>query len=496
MITINYGPVHSVLDCDDKAERNLAGKLLDQELKEEIPGYRFMPSFLNGWMDGTKHFYSVDTHKFYSGLLSKVVKILSDAEFEVVVQDYPQSLPPVPGPIKLLPNITLYPDQLLAVQKALKYRRGVWKMATNAGKTEVTCGMIKAMGFPESLILVPRLEVFKQTIERYKQRIGTNPGACGGGMWNPLRGGTTVAMFQTLRSRLKDKTVKSWLHRIPAVFVDECHFLSDEGYAKVVATTGGETRIGMSGTPFKENPVEAMTVRGLCGPVLATVTNRDLIEQGRSVKPKVVFLEPRIPILEKRYMELGDWSSTLHNNKYRNELIANLAQGMVDSGRQTVIMVTRVDHGNLIHKYLPTATFTHASAPNRKRTLERLKAGEVFCCICTAIFDTGLSVDHMECLINAAGGKAQHTLLQRLGRLLRRGEKTQETFFVDFWDTFNRITRDHSRDRWEIMKAEGVFDMQESPNCLPVETLTAVTEGAGVIEAVHRKSKKQKWVGK
>jgi superfamily II DNA or RNA helicase len=501
MIQIEYMPIHCKVSSDNPKEFKLAEQLLNQELKVEIPGYRFMPSFLNGWTDGTRAFYSVDTHKFLSGLLSKVLRILAGAEFEVEINGYPEPLKnrAMEQPIKLRPDVTLYADQQHAVEKALKYRRGVWKMATNAGKTETSCGLIKAMGNPRAIVLVPRLEVFSQTVARFEKRMGVKPGMCGGGAWKPSPDKTTVAMFQTLRTRLKDRNVLSWLTSMQVTLIDECHFLSDAGYQKVAKLCGGDTRIGMSGTPFKENPIDTMTVRGICGPVLATVSNRELIEQGRSVKPKVVFLEPNMGELtgvEKKVIELGDWQMTLHNNSFRNALIADLATGMVESGRQTVVMVTKVEHGNMIHQMMPHATFTHASAPNRKKTLTRLKDGEVFCCICTAIFDTGLSVDHMECLINAAGGKAQHTLLQRLGRLLRRGDKQNETYYVDFWDTFNKITRDHSRDRWEIMKAEGVFDMMETSDCLPVEALTRVAESGSVQDVIHRKSRKQKWIGR
>lgn len=498
MIHIEYGPVHSRVSSSDAAEMHLADTLLCKAFTYEVPNYIFTTGYQEGWWDGRKTFYDLGKHQFLSGLLSMVVKQLRQDEFEVVVNGYPASHKNLVklafGPIRLHGDITLRDYQMHAVFQTLRYSRGIWKLATNAGKTEVIAGVIDALDKPQTVVLVPRLEIFRQTIKRLQARLSDPIGAVGDGIWDPHVGGTTVVMYHTLRKKLKDSKAIKWLRDTIALFGDEVQFLTDEGYQKSWNAIPAPIRIGMSGTPFKESIIDEMVVRAHCGPVLCNIGNAELIARGVSVKPKIVFLEPAVPLNEKKVMELGTWDTTLYNCKYRNELIGNLACGFVKTGRQTVIMVNRVEHGKQIQKYTPGSVLTHSQASNRKQVEARLRSGEVFCCICTSIFDTGMSVDYLQALILAGGGNASHTLLQRLGRLLRTASDLEkDVWCVEFWDTFNKITRSHSRDRWEIFKAEKAFDMLEGPTSLPEDVYTEVFEGAGAASNIVRKSQKAKW---
>ncbi len=494
MIQIEYGPVHSRLRCSNGNELKLADKLLSKEFTYQVPGYVFSPRYMSMEWDGRKTFYHTGHHKFLSGLLSMVLRVLNGAEFDVEVNGYPAPLVAPTAPIYLFPDITLYDYQMHAVRQVLKYHRGIVKVATNGGKTEVMGGILKATHMPPSIVVVPRLEIFTQTVERLQTRLNIDVGMAGGGKWLLNPKGVTVAMFQTVLKNIDKADTKRWLNGAQNLFDDECHFLSDAGLQKVVGAIPAPLRVFMSGTPFKESIIEQMNVRGYAGPVLCTVGNKELIDRGVSVKPKIVFLEPKLTWIEKKQMEHGTWDTTLYNCGARNQLIGNLAMGFVATGRQTVVMVNRVEHGLQILKHTPGAVFVHSQSGNRKQVKKRLESGEAFICICTSIFDTGLSVDYMEALILAGGGSAAHTLLQRLGRLLRRAKnRDKDIWCIDFWDTFNRITRSHSRDRWEIFKAEGAFDMMEGPDHLPQDVVTEVWEGAGAERKFVQKSRKAKW---
>lgn len=502
MLTIHYGHAHSQITGTDSTELHLADTLLSMNLTFEVPGFFFSPKYQNAIWDGRKSFYSTTTHKFLSGLLSIVLRILKSTEFEVVVEGYPEEHGKISalafGPMRLFGDdgndIHLYDYQMHAVYKIMRYNRGVLRLATNSGKTEVMAAVAKAYNYPPMVCLVPRKEILRQTVDRLKSRLRVTIGMVGDGVWDPNPTGITAVMFQTLVKRYKTAAVKRWLDQVQIVFADECHFLTDEQYQKALIAIPATTIIGMSGTPFKDSRIDEYTVRGLCGPVLCTVGNKALVERGISAGSKVVFLEPKVPWLESKAMEHATWDTTLHTCQYRNKLIGNLGIGFVKCGMQTVIMVNRVKHGLEIQKHCPGAVFVSSQSSNRNKVKARLASGEVFCCICTSIFDTGLSVDHIQAFINAAGGNTMHTLLQRLGRLIRQNKThDKDSYFVDFWDTFNKITRSHSRDRWEILSHENAFQMMEGPDDLPAGVLTEVTEGAGVSTTKIRKSQKAKF---
>lgn len=476
MITIEFGPVHSHVDGSTKAERKEAFNLLGEALSLYVDGYFFAPTYMDGTWDGKKQFFTPNG-RFPSGLLTKVLQILGD-EFSVQVNGYPEphvvsdTLQSVELFDKANGSISLYDYQVEAIRKALRYNRGILRVATNGGKTEILAAILKLIGCPSSLFLIPRKELLDQTVDRLEERLQRKVGKVGDGVYKPIYNGPTVAMFQTLHRRIKeDASQKKWVNGTSAVFADECHFLRDARYQWVMNQSRANLRLGVSGTPFpKKNDVDRYTVIGQCGPVLATVSNAELIDKGISVKPNIMFLEPLVSMKEKMMLQWNSHDFALQNCEARHLLIAELARGLVESGRQTVIMLKKVEHGKQLLEYLPEAEFAHGNSGNRKEIKHRLASGEVFSLICTAIFDTGLSVDYIEGLIMAGGGTSDINLLQSLGRGLRRAkDKVKDLWVIDFWDTFNKYTVKHSRARYREFQAQEAFNFVESLSEAPAE---------------------------
>ena len=58
-------------------------------------------------------------------------------------------------------------------------------------------------------------------------------------------------------------------------------------------------------------------------------------------------------------------------------------------------------------------------------------------------------------MINAMGGKADHDIIQRMGRGLRRAEDKNGLQFFDFVFNINEYLLDHSLHRIKVLKGEG-----------------------------------------
>lgn len=469
MLTITYGPIRSVITCEELVERKLAFSYLDAALSIPVNDHFFVPEFKDGLWDGHEHFFSLKTGRFDSGFLPLILSILREAnEFEYEVVGYPAPRSCNVSSLTLHDNSGLldlnaypYDYQGYTIRQSLKYHRGVWNIATNGGKTEITAGLLKVLGCPPSMVVIPRKDILAQTVDRLEDRLQVKVGVIGDSIWKPNYSGPNVGMFQTLSTKLSDKAFAKWFKTIEVVIGDECQFMKDKRYQKVFNSTNAAFRFGVSGTPFpKRNEVHKHTTIGLCGPVISSITNAELIERGISVPAHLLFVEPDMSLKEMLALKVLDHYVALQKCEVRNQAIADLARAFLAAGMQTVIMVKKVEHGKAILKHIPEAVLTHSGSGNRKAVKNRLTSGEVFCCICTSIFDTGLSVDYIEGLILAGGGVGDMSLLQAVGRGLRRAkDKVKNLWVVDFWDTFNDYTKRHSRARYNELKDQEAFTL-------------------------------------
>ena len=474
MIKISYTPLQSTVTSDDRHERVAVFRLLSEKLSVWVEGAQFTQQYEFGIWDGYARFFSKTTGQFPSGLLVKVASTLLSNDYDFSLEGLPN---PFPGydedTILVVDGKELRDYQMEALRKTLKWYRGIWKVATNGGKTMMCGGLAQLIGLDKRiLVIVPRQVILQQFVEVFSRAFGDmSVGRAGSGALNLKGTGITVAMYQTLSRNLNKKPVKTWLQGVDALIVDECHFATAATFKKIITKCPAEFRIGMSGTPFKEERHKSMEIRSLFGPVLTRVSNKTLIAKGVSVKPHIIFLDVANKRLKsKDYDYRAAYAEGVMHNKNRNRIVAQLARGFVESGRQTIVMVQFTEHLKTLKKLMPWAEVTWSTATNRSQIIERLDSGEVMCVICTPILDTGFSTDHIEALINAGGGKSHIGVLQRVGRALRKSlAKEKDVWIVDFHDQHHRDLKRHANKRFTVLANEDAFDITELIHELPVE---------------------------
>ena len=469
MIKIKNGPVQCTLSSDDVDEAVEVSALLDHQYRVFNPAAPFTPSYVNGEWDGYTHHFRPKTKTFDTGLLSLFYKFLVKHGYEVELEGFYEFDKHEFTEINFEGGVSLRPYQLEAVRKAVNFHRGVIRIATNGGKTEVAAGIIQILKVPKTIVLVPRKELMFQTQKRLQERLGISVGVLGANQTDTDHN-VVVCMFQTLHRRLQGKVFKRWINQIELVIGDECHFSQASTYEKCITKIPSKYKIGMSGTPWPTSDRSAkLTVTGLFGPLLVDVTNKELMDSGVSVRPNIF-----MPVLRTRTVVASfydyAYEQAVLKNPVRNRVIAGIAQGLVKSGRQTLIMVNTVEQGKILKRVMPWATFAHASSENRAEVRDRLDSGEPFCLIVTPIFDTGISTDHIEGMIFASGGRSQVQLLQRIGRGIRVSkEKDKSLWIFDFQDNHSKWTKSQSRDRLKEYKAQNAFNLVEAYIELPPE---------------------------
>ena len=460
-ILIEVGVVHSTIHT--KNTRILA--YVKTVCRAKPSGYMFSPKFKSGRWNG---FISLmkSSNTFPTGLLSYVVSGLREKEHKVCIQW--GDVKPFGGAYKINPNclvgITLRDYQIEAASILLSAGRGIAKMATNSGKTEVMAAMINILD-TNALVLVHRKELMYQTAERISMRTGRPVGIIGDGQCDVQN--VTVGMIQTLANTSLE-SLKHNFECLDVIFIDECHHGSSAQYLNVLESLPGMMRFGFSGTPLKMQELDDMRLISMTGRVLYDLPNSVLIDAGYSAKPFVHMIDIvsdddddwKLPY-QDAYKEL------IVHNEARNGRIAMIAMSAASfDGKVVLIIVRHIAHGKLLQELIPGSIYVHGSKSSdyRQQVLidMRMEPGVY---IATTILDEGVDVPSIEVLIMAAGGKSERMVLQRVGRGLRKKDGVNELHVYDFIDDTNKHLLNHSEERLDVYIHEG-FDVVAVGNAL------------------------------
>jgi superfamily II DNA or RNA helicase len=221
----------------------------------------------------------------------------------------------------------------------------------------------------------------------------------------------------------------------------------------------------MSATPFKfgeTDKVQKYYVKGFFGPVLKTTTTDNGILttqelQNRKIlsKSKCIFYEIDSPKDIKFDIYLDAVTRGIAENHEFHKIVKKLVGSL---GGRTLILVDRIAHGDMLKSMMPDSIWVQGkdNIKTRKEAIEILKKSkeDVTVLATQQIFNTGVSF-FCHNLINAAGGQADHMIIQRMGRGLRTSNDKEVLNYFDFLFKTNKYLEKHSEKRIKILKKEG-----------------------------------------
>jgi superfamily II DNA or RNA helicase len=440
-------------------------------------GYEFSNRYRNGHWDGRIRLFRRYTRTFPSGLLNDVKSALKDVGLNVRVDDV-RNIPPIPplDPSMCgLEGVSFeypYDFQLDVMEKAIIAQRGILHMATNSGKTEVSCLIAQCLRVP-TLFLVPGKELLYQTADRYMKRLGVSNhevGMIGDSRWNE-GDWITIATTASIHRNLKKEKCQKLLNKVQLLILDECHLASSNSWYEVAGNCPAFFRFGMSGTPLQRTDGADLRLMAQTGPVIVQIRNKELIDRGISSEVEVLMvrvdkptnIHPKTP-----YADAYDMGIT--ENLWRNNAICHIVNHYAEQGLQSVVLVRKIDHGRDLDKRLWTfkkkSFLTHQfisgkeSTSVRQRALKEFSNGDLRCLIATSILNQGVDTPAINVLIPAGGGESSIQTLQRVGRGIRKGS-VGKLIVVDFADFQNRHLLKHSLQRLRDYRNEECFDLRE-----------------------------------
>ena len=347
--------------------------------------------------------------------------------------------------------------QVDLVNATIRNKRGIIFAPTSAGKSVVMLSILKCLpAGTKTLVLQNRKTLAVQNYDEYVKWGLHNVGKIWGGVNEP-----NDIIVSTVQSIEKAEHL---LSGVQVLLVDEIHDMMSAApksvYRKLKKCS---VRIAVSATPFKygeTDKIQKYYVKGFFGPPFkiksaetGVVTTKELQKRGRLSKSKCTFYKIKEPeILNDIYLDAV--TNGLVENDHFHDRVIDICSQM--QGR-TLILVERLAHGDALVKRLPNALWVQGkdNDETRKQVIEKLQKEEQCVAIATqGIFNTGINV-FVHNLINAAGGQADHLIIQRMGRGLRTAEDKDILNYVDFVFDINPYLHKHSLKRIKIIKQQG-----------------------------------------
>lgn len=419
-------------------------------------GYYHSRLYKQKLWDGYTDFFKKQNGKFLTGLLPEVRVMLkmSGEPFEVIDKRNAIEFTVKEIDENYLPGIKLYDYQVELVNALLKHKRGTIQAPTSSGKTHIlSCGVKSLPEGTPTLILANRKSLVEQNYRELK-----NWGLPVGRVYDKYNDPNviTCSTVQSIKKIAKD------LKKIRALFVDEIHDNMSKGpkaiYNKLINCS---IRAAISATPYKfdgEDLCQKWSVKGYFGSMFETkegvLTTKKLQDRGILSASRCVFYPVREPELPYE-IYLDSVTKGIAENWHFHDMVKRLA--LAQQGR-TLILVDRVAHGDALASMIPGALWVQGKddLETRKHVIDRLSTvnDSVIAIATQQIFNTGVN-SKMHNLINAAGGQAQHQIIQRMGRGLRTIEDKTILNYYDFVFHINDYLLKHSKKRIRILKKEG-----------------------------------------
>lgn len=419
---------------------------LDRALNPHLRVYR-------GDGDGPPMVYDPDRDVFLTGALTEVKRTLRRAGLRFRLKDFRHSAPAADR--WTVTGFELRDYQADVVQRAIDAGSGLVDVGTGGGKTLLAAAIIAELGLP-TLFVVTTRTLLRQTVRNLRDMLGVDPGVIGDGRHEPEC--LTVALIQALTQDTVD--LAPW--RGGTLVVDEGHHAAATTFQALIRRIEPRNHYYLSAVPWRAGDDQAV-LDALAGDG-GRLTNgrysaRFLTDHGFACPVEVVVERCRI---EGRMAERpfhGLYRDFIVRNPDRNGLIASVVARELRRGQQVLVLVDHVRHGREIERRVAAAAFVHGGTPRRAlhETVDSFSDGSVRCLIATAgLFQEGVSISGIECLVLAGGLRSKAKVLQAVGRGMRLAPGKSVCRFIDFYDDDRAgVFRQHSQDRLRALMEEG-----------------------------------------
>lgn len=335
-------------------------------------------------------------------------------------------------------------NQNEAVTELLKHYRGIIEASPGVGKTVMISDVCSRLNNKKILILSENNKPFQQIKNTLADACPSLNVSLYGDGKTDLSGDIVVGMRQSVVNINNDDFFDS----IDVIIVDECHHGVTTSYRKIYEKCVNCERLyGVSATPYRDDELNDLLLP-IFGKIRYTISYGQAIE-ANMLCPMVLILED-VPVKEypepsytanrKMYdaltnsviqveVPLSNYAITMKKREHykyvhddyimrnveRNLKGVNFARNLNKQNKSCVIIVSKINHANEIHKIMPEAVVLHGQCNQKYKdeVYKKLYNKEILTVIST-LFDEAVDIKTLDGVAIMAAGKSTVKIIQRI----------------------------------------------------------------------------------
>ena len=375
--------------------------------------------------------------------------------------------------------------QIEAAYNGLKYRRCMLQLATGAGKTLIIFMMIAWLlthrNLKKFMMVVPRIDLVLQPTKEFMEY---NNGKLDIGIQQIFSGckatpnaNIYIGTYQSLREECAE-----FFSQFDMVITDEVHMATSSSQIKIMDKCKFKYRVGLSGTIPTTKYADGLTLVSNFGPVMYYITAKQLQDEGflsncqitqirlnyTTDKQKEAFKNAK-----KALVKVGKGKDMFQlENKFVNESDKRffIITKLISSTKQnTMVLFNSKDYGKKVFKWMKentTKMVYYIDGDIDKKVREEIRKrmeikDDVILIASFGTSSTGISIDKIFNIFFISSYKSISTVLQSIGRGLRKNEEINKDF-VNIYDISDDLysgcyEMGHARERIKI------YDQQRFP---------------------------------
>ena len=333
-----------------------------------------------------------------------------------------------------------------SIKNGILLGRGIFKLATGAGKTFVTAALIeqyfRAMGSKDSfrcLVIVPDLGLVTQTYNEFNE-VGVTYKVS---MWSGKTEFDPEAnvIICNIGILLARHNTNEWANYVDLLIVDEVHKIKRGSEASnTLDKIKTQRRYGMTGT-LPTQMIDLWNINGHFGPVIYDKTSAELRDEDYLTNAHITILDMQYKQDTPRLSD-NPWRDELdyiYEHEFRNETIKRICEKATGN---ILILVNHIAHGEILLENMhdlqnKQVYFVQGEMPIEER--DKVKAlmeerDDIVCIAISAIFSTGINIKNLPIIMFAAGGKSFIRTVQSIGRGLRKHKNKKMLTIIDIVD--------------------------------------------------------------
>lgn len=401
----------------------------------ELLSYQEKIYGVSGHRSLTRHLMS-KRGEFPSGLLSIVQAQLSGYPGYYDIIDLRMRPQPHHGLFTLSLSHQPYPEQIEAVEAAMRLGRASISMPTGSGKSVAMALLIQASQV-RTLVVVPNLSLKEQLKASFTTWFGSQ------GMQN-------ITIENVDSPALKTANDYNML------IIDEAHHVASRTYHTLNRKAWGSIyhRYFFSATHFRSQDHELLLMQSISGNVAYTLSYQTAVARGMIVPLEAYYVEVPTQAYDGPESWAAVYSALVVNNEARNQIIVNMIESLKGDGVPTLTLVKEIKHGEALSARTGIGFANGQDGSSRMRILEFILGETVSLVGTVGVVGEGQDTKPAEYVLMAGGGKAKTQFMQNCGRALRTSPGKESGKIIIFLDKSHRWLRQHFNAQRKILLDE------------------------------------------